>query len=758
MCLISELYVIKKDGTKEPFDIEKVEKAIKKSADRVMVEFTDEELSKFRTEVKKRALDKANENKCDFVEVVDMHRIVEASLDGLNEQAAKSYRDYRNYKTSFVAMLDDVFKDAQKIMYLGDRENSNTDSALVSTKRSLIYNSLNKELYKKFFLRPDELQAVRDGYIYVHDMSARRDTMNCFDKSTKFVTNKGVKSFSDFNDGDAVVVPTHTGEWKNATVRNYGKQKLRSMFLKRSPRSTPIEIKCTDNHRWILDNGLVTTNISVGDRLFKTPVIADIDWSDMTEHEKLLWCLGFIWGDGSNIEENISKNPDWAHTCMHLRLCRDKIKHANKFEECGFKVTFPPSLDGDAMVRSYDHLKHIPENMDQYEVKAFITGLLAADGHINKKYYHGICVGENEKNPYRSLFVTGDFNDLAYDMLNIAGYWVSSVEDHTGRKTNFGTRTKKSLWYRFQKDQTERYWTVIDIKDNYYEDDVWCLEVEDNHSFILDGGIVTGNCCLCDISEILTGGFELANQWYTEPKSLDVAFDVIGDIVLSAASQQYGGFTVPQIDQVLYKYAKMSYDRYYKESYDKEMASFNATYEQLKLFGDDLNKESIKAMRKAAIKRAEQIALEDAENKIRRDFQQGFQGWEYKFNTVASSRGDYPFITMTFGLGTKKLEQMASIEMCNVRAGGQGKEGFKRLVLFPKLVILEDSRIHGKGKVNRCVYDAAIKCSSTALYPDWLSLEPGSYVGDIYQKYGKAISPMGKCNVSPCKTFLTLVA
>lgn len=64
-------------------------------------------------------------------------------------------------------------------MYIGDKENSNTDSALVSTKRSLIFNQLNKELYKKFFLTTEELQACRDGYIYIHDMSARRDTMNC---------------------------------------------------------------------------------------------------------------------------------------------------------------------------------------------------------------------------------------------------------------------------------------------------------------------------------------------------------------------------------------------------------------------------------------------------------------------------------------------------------------------------------------------------------------------------------------------------
>lgn len=71
-------------------------------------------------------------------------------------------------------MLDEVYKKSQSIMYIGDKENSNTDSALVSTKRSLIFNELNKELYKKFFLTVEELQAIREGYIYIHDMSPKR--------------------------------------------------------------------------------------------------------------------------------------------------------------------------------------------------------------------------------------------------------------------------------------------------------------------------------------------------------------------------------------------------------------------------------------------------------------------------------------------------------------------------------------------------------------------------------------------------------
>ena len=31
-----------------------------------------------------------------------------------------------------------------------------------------------------------------------------------------------------------------------------------------------------------------------------------------------------------------------------------------------------------------------------------------------------------------------------------------------------------------------------------------------------------------------------------------------------------------------------------------------------------------------------------AEKQVEKEMKQGYQGWEYKFNTVASSRGDYP--------------------------------------------------------------------------------------------------------------------
>lgn len=225
------------------------------------------------------------------------------------------------------------------------------------------------------------------------------------------------------------------------------------------------------------------------------------------------------------------------------------------------------------------------------------------------------------------------------------------------------------------------------------------------------------NCDLFDIKTVLSGGFMMSNIWYNEPKSLDVAFDVIGDIVLSAASQQYGGFTIPEVDSILEKYAELSYQSYYEK------------YIELGIDED----------------KAKMVAEKD----VMRDFEQGFQGWEYKFNTVASSRGDYPFIATTFGINNSKWGKMASACILNVRRKGQGKKGNKRPVLFPKLIFLYDENLHGAGMPMEDIFELGLDCSMKAMYPDWLSLTGTGYVPSMYKKYCKVISPMG------CRAFLS---
>ena len=397
------MYVIKKDGTREKFDVQKIIRAVNKSAARAMYTFSEEETK----ELCRYATERAEGLKKEGITIAEMHNIVESTLEKVNPDVAKSYRDYRNYKVDFIHMMDDVYTKSQSIRYIGDKSNANTDSALVATKRSLIFNELNKNLYQKFFMTRDERQACKDGYIYIHDQSARLDTMNC---------------------------------------------------------------------------------------------------------------------------------------------------------------------------------------------------------------------------------------------------------------------------------------------------------------------------CLFDAGTVLKGGFEMGNVWYNEPKSLDTAFDVLGDIVLSTAAQQYGGFTVPEVDKILGPYAEKSYVKHKEEFLKYVDPSWPGVEEK-----------------------AEKYAM----NKLRREFDQGWQGIEYKLNTVGSSRGDYPFVTVTMGLGTKRFEKMCNISLLEVHKGGQGKPGNKKPVLFPKIVFLFDENLHGPGKICEDVFEAGIDCSSKTMYPDWLSLTGKGYICDMYKKYGRVISPMG------CRAFLS---
>lgn len=165
----------KKDGTLEEYNEQKIINACNKAARRAMITLTKDDYLLICDEVYDRVLESGIEE----TDIYEMHNIVESVLEDLFPQVAKMYKEYRNYKTDFVHMMDKVYEQSQSIRYIGDRSNANTDSALVATKRSLIYNVLSGELYKKFFLTIDEKQAAKDGYIYIHDRSARLDTFNC---------------------------------------------------------------------------------------------------------------------------------------------------------------------------------------------------------------------------------------------------------------------------------------------------------------------------------------------------------------------------------------------------------------------------------------------------------------------------------------------------------------------------------------------------------------------------------------------------
>ena len=170
----TQIKVLKKNGSIQDFDGEKIKKAINKSATRVCIELTEEEQNKVVNIIKKRL-----QYNTTPIPVSTLHNMVECALDDVNQKVAKSYREYRDNKSSFASMLDKVYNKKLSLNFIGDRSNANADSALVTTQKAIVYNELNSELYKKFFLTREEEQAMSEGYIYIHDRGSRLDSINC---------------------------------------------------------------------------------------------------------------------------------------------------------------------------------------------------------------------------------------------------------------------------------------------------------------------------------------------------------------------------------------------------------------------------------------------------------------------------------------------------------------------------------------------------------------------------------------------------
>lgn len=688
--------IIKKDGTVEGWNGEKIKEAVYKAAARVNQYVEPDVLNNLVEKV----------HSCLIIDrdapTKDLHKEVIHYLKyfGLTD-VANSYQEYRDYKNTYAKAFEKVKDEADNVLLLGDRENANFDSSLVSTKGSLIKGYLTKELYRQFYLSKEEKELTKRGDIYIHDMrDMLMGSVNCFSRETTFLTSEGIRSFKDFNNGDQIKVLTHKGNWKTATVHSYGKQPLYKVSVRRS-RGEPVEVFVTKNHRWLLRDNKQTTALQVGDVLTDTPDISsEFSWESLTPVEKALWCLGFVFGDGSQAH---------ASACT-VRLCGDKNKYAGRFKECGYTVTVPSNKGwgGDSFVWLHDTAKMLPPKgwRTVKDTKAFINGLLCADGGKDprslQRSFRDIQISANEETQKE-----------LYDMLNVAGYYVSAVHE-VPKETNYGTRklpTKRYCLYQGARERTS--WRVVSIEDVNRVEEVWCLQVEDDHSFLLECGIPTGNCCLFDIGNVLRGGFSMSNVDYTEPTSVLSALQVIGDITLVATAQQFGGFTLAEIDKVLLPYAKKTYDNAFKKYFEQ----CNMEYD-------------------------ESCAM--AMGDLRRELEQGFQSLELKLNTVPCSRGDFAFTTLTFGTWDimmddldRDIMRMIGETILDTRMKGHGG----KQVVFPKLVFLYDEDKVNEDEDHKELFELAVKCSSKCMYPDYLSLNHGK-VADIYKRTGAITSPI----------------
>lgn len=320
---------------------------------------------------------------------------------------------------------------------------------------------------------------------------------NCLARETRFITSTGVKSFEDFEDGDVVEVLTHKGRWREAVVRRYGEQPLQKITFHRG--RTEKVVFATKNHRWILFDEEETTEIAAKDILFPIEEMKSFDYEAAEPLEKLYWCYGFVFGDGTRVKK---KDGDYGYSMV--RLCANKAKFADRFKEVGFKTSENLSCGGDVFAYTGTYLKSPPriEEDGISLVSAFVDGYLCADGHAKQNKSRS-----NEEGGYRGIQCTGEeYIRFIREAFESCGYFILSERDLTGQKTNHGTRPATSHFSLTRKigHRKDMAWSCASVEQTDRLESVWCLEVEEDKSFVLSGGIVTGNCCYAPLQDFRT--------------------------------------------------------------------------------------------------------------------------------------------------------------------------------------------------------------------------------------------------------------
>lgn len=858
--------VIKKDNSTEPFDGQKIITACKKAAMRCDCNMTEEDLNKIVETVEKAT------SGLESVSVTLLHELVISALSGNGfKEVSNSYAEYRYYKTQYAKTFEKLRQDADDVLRLGDRENANFDSSLVSTKGSLIKGYLTKSLYKQFYLSKTEKALTERGDIYIHDMrdmilgcvnclcgtswiTIRKDgvvsTITIDDLRSQLGVGEGVFAISK---GIQILSRNGWAHLEGISVRKLKTHEpLYNIHLKNG-----LPLQATEGHRIpVMQDGKeivkLVKELKDGDEILSMDGVAIqvntqfIDLCDYLDEEKTVvrginelkryfeyaytgkrlasYCrengiehtknlsslklsefnklrkliqipydvymkltvsrqgseaklplilpitdelarlFGYIFADGYVAKEENNQNRavyQVTFSSTHDDLLDDCVYCAKQVFPDVSVVRRKPSSNSttpcvavtlcNAVV--WDLFKRYKQGAAKISIPEFImhgteairTHFVAAamdcDGYYTEKETAYTTVSEKYAqqmllvwqslgvNPtltktntkgsvYKAKGVVGTRN---YDIHTVA---ISRYEDQKHFKELTDGIRKKVNSLKERVSMPSNPTRIMWIEQEFPEDE-YVYDLQTSDSWFIVNGYVVHNCCLFDIKEVLEGGFEMSNVQYTEPKTVLSALQVIGDITLVATAQQFGGFTLPELDKVLLKYAKKSY---------------NANYYR---YFNELNLEQEKAERQACLDTI-------------REIEQGFQSLELKLNTVPCSRGDFAFTTITFGqwdyknISKEDAFWLMTIGKVILETRRKGHGANHRPVVFPKLVFLYDKEQIEADIYSKDLFDEAVKTSASCMYPDYLSLssEYGT-VSELFQKTGAITSPMG------CRAYLS---
>ena len=228
------------------------------------------------------------------------------------------------------------------------------------------------------------------------------------------------------------------------------------------------------------------------------------------------------------------------------------------------------------------------------------------------------------------------------------------------------------------------------------------------------------NCCLVNIGDMLDNGTCMNGKMVESPKSFQVACTVATQIMAAVASNQYGGQSVDM--RHFGKYLRRS-----KVKFEKDIR--NTCPE---LSEEEVNK------------------LVDIQ--LKRELASGVQTIQYQINTLFTSNGQAPFVTLFLYLDPENeyAEENAMIieEILKQRLQGIKNEcGVYVTPAFPKLIYVLTPENNLSGGKYDYITELAARCTAKRMYPDYVSekIMKQNQQGNVYSYMGcRSLLPVWK--------------
>lgn len=289
------------------------------------------------------------------------------------------------------------------------------------------------------------------------------------------------------------------------------------------------------------------------------------------------------------------------------------------------------------------------------------------------------------------------------------------IQENSNKNPKIAATQRDYIAGEISRDMTSRLLLPSDIKE---ADEAGIIHFHDGDYFIQH----IHNCCLINLKDMLMNGTVINGTLIEPPHTFATACNIATQVMAQVASNQYGG----QSESLshLVPFIGLSRKKIRKELED-EFKSVN-----INVSDEDIDKIT--------------------EKRLRDEIKDGVQTIQYQINTLMTTNGQTPFVSIFLYLNEVDTQQekddfaILIEEVLKQRIEGvKNEQGVWITPAFPKILyVLEEDNIR-PGSKYYYLTELAAKCTAKRMVPDYISEKKMlEYKGDCYPCMG-------------CRSFLT---